>query len=85
MIIRAQPGGPLSQRLRRHPDAALVANQPVLDDRQLRKLPMHIHPDIPHHHTAPFTAESMGNRWTERHLRIRAHSAAGPVAGAANY
>jgi hypothetical protein len=31
-----------------HADPALVADQAVLDDRELRELPVHVHPDIPH-------------------------------------
>ena len=35
------------------PDPALVADQAVLDHRELRELAMHIHPDIAHHPLLP--------------------------------
>jgi hypothetical protein len=48
---------------------------------------MHIHADIPDHCLAlpSWAITGWGTAGTERHLRIRARSAAGQVAGAANY
>ncbi len=40
---------PLAQVLGTHPDPALVAHQPVLDNGDLRERTMHIHPDMTHH------------------------------------
>jgi hypothetical protein len=85
LIVGAQPIGPLTQRFRRNPDPALVTDQAILEHRELRELPVHIHPDITHHPVLPSSIKRWGTAGTERHLRIRAHSAAGPVAGAANY
>ena len=84
-IIAAEINSPPSQRLRRDTDPTLVADQAVLHHRELSELPMHIHPDIAHHLTCPFLDRQRGTAGTERHLRIRARGAAGPVAGATNY
>jgi len=48
LIVGAQRAGPGPQVFRLHPDASLVAAQPLLDDGELRERPMHIHPDRSH-------------------------------------
>jgi hypothetical protein len=53
--------------------------------KKLRELAVHVHPDMADHPVLPPLIERWGTAGTERHLRIRARSAAGPVAGAATY
>ena len=69
-------------------------HQPALPDRDLRELPVHIQPDAPplaalSASPSPFSSLTIttmiGSGWAKRHLRIRAHSATGQVAGAATY
>ena len=66
-------------------------HQPALPDRDLRELPVHIQPDAPPRHVClhrrlpPTITTMIGSGWAKRHLRIRARSATGQVAGAANY
>jgi hypothetical protein len=49
--------------------------------RPAGELAVHIHSDIPDHPVLPSPIDRWGTAGTERHLRIRARSAAGPVAG----
>ena len=86
LIIWTEISSPCSQRFRRDCDAALVWHQSILDNRELSELTMHIHSDIAHHSRDSLLLDRQrGTAGTERQLRIRAHNAAGPVAGAANY
>jgi hypothetical protein len=63
-----------------------LANLAVLPDSDLRELAVHIQTDTSASHPRP--PSSLNDRWEpggERHLRIRARSASGQVAEAANY
>jgi hypothetical protein len=48
LVIRSQRARPLAQRLGRDSDLPLVSAQAVLDDGDLRKCAVHIHPDRSH-------------------------------------
>jgi hypothetical protein len=49
LIIGAKLSSPLSQRLRRDRDPALISHQAIFNNRELGKLAVHIHSDIAHH------------------------------------
>jgi hypothetical protein len=88
LVLRPQGRRPCSQRLGCDADPTQVVDRPVLDHRDLRELTVDVHADVSDHSSAPFEPMPhlrIGNHGAKRHLRIRAHSAAGPVAGAANY
>src|SRR3990170_8540608 len=76
--VREQP-----QRLWRHRDLACLADLSVLPDRDLRELTVDIESDAPSHHASSQSSWTRESRRAQRHLRIRARSASGQVAGAA--
>jgi hypothetical protein len=91
LIARAEAVGEPAHLLRRGREPARLHHHAGLPHRHLRELPMHIQPDTPpprrtiHHRSPPTTSTAIGSGWAKRHLRIRAHSATGQVAGAATY
>jgi NAD(P)-dependent dehydrogenase (short-subunit alcohol dehydrogenase family) len=56
----AVPGGPRPERLRRHADPALIPDQAVLDDHELRELPCTSIPIYRTNPALPSTGRSMG-------------------------
>ena len=76
-----------AQRLRRRRNLPARARNAALQDRHLAELAMDIQTDRPHRPVTAFPVRvaDSGGRWAPRHLRIRARSASGQVAGAAIY
>ncbi len=86
LILRPKALGENPQHLTADLDLSGVPDRPVLPDRDLRELAMHIQTDTsPSHLPPPISVDHDGSQAGERHLRIRARSATGQVAGAANY
>ena len=65
-------------------DPTSRANLTILDDRDLTEIQMHIQPDRSHHNLLTLSSNRTGDAVGKRHRRIRARSATGQVAGAAN-
>ena len=64
---------------------ATRARPSPIGDCDLAEVAMHVQPDRSAHHRPPVVDVFDGRRWAKRHLRIRARSAPGQVAGAASY
>jgi len=73
------------QRLRRQLDPSGLPDHAVLPDGDLGELAVHVQPDASSHPAPPFLELAEGAQAGKRHLRIRARSASGRVAGAAMY
>jgi hypothetical protein len=85
LITQAQAVGELPQCLRRGLDPSSLAHHAVLPDGDLGELAVDIQADASAHPAPPFLQLAGGAQAGKRHLRIRARSAAGRVAGAAMY
>ncbi len=70
---------------RRRLDLSHRAHDPVLPDGDLGELAVDVEPDAPSHAALLFQMVDVGEQAGKRHLRIRALSATGRVAGAAKY
>jgi hypothetical protein len=86
LIAGHQAVGEQPQRLRCRRDPPHLPDHARLPDRDLPELAMHIKPNAPTRHClTPFDRLDAGEPAGKRHLRIRARSATGRVAGAAKY
>src|SRR5215472_4016321 len=85
MAIGAQASRPCPQRFWAHADPALIADQALRAPRAARIRGAHPFRYAAPPHASPSPHDRWGTAGTERHLRMRPLSAAGPVAGAANY
>jgi hypothetical protein len=85
LITQAQALGELPQPFRRGLDPARLPHHTLLPDGHLGELAVHVQPDASAHPAPPFLELAEGAQAGKRHLRIRARSASGRVAGAAMY
>ena len=92
LIRRAEVRSERADSLRCGREPAGLTHHPVLPDRDLREIAVHIQPYEPPcrpltHRRFPLSIKGrtpmLEVRWAKRHLRIRARSATGQVAGAA--
>ena len=85
LIVDGERPRPLSERFRRAVHPTGIDPVALVDDGDLREVSMHVQTDGSRHDLplpVPFEA---GKGWANRHLRIRAHGAAGRVVRAAIY
>jgi hypothetical protein len=85
LIGGAQAVSEVPQCLRGGLDPARLPDHAVLPDSDLGELAVHVQADASAHPAPPFLELAEGAQAGKRHLRIRARSASGRVAGAAMY
>jgi hypothetical protein len=82
LVVRTKRPAKGDHRITREIDPPSTAQLPILKDRHHREAAVYVQPDHPHV-ASRMLAFAFGSVWATRHLRIRARSAPGLVAGAA--
>ena len=85
LVAGTEAVGEVPQRFWGGLDPARLPDDTVLPDGDLGELAVHVQPDASAHPAPPFLELAEGAQVGKRHLRIRARSASGRVAGAAMY